>query len=373
MLLAIIINMAIVYSAQAIELTVNRGSGSSFWSDASGSLTGEHTRVSSDTNGWAFRWNLVPGEINTTRCTDSTKGFVDTSSLGMYPKVGMKIADGVILYFTQGNLENSLTLTKPQQLKATASLNVDGTMSNLTNSSSGYDQKLCASVPENTSIEKGAIVNTSLTNGKLAVYVDKSAKPGTYNIPSVKLVANIGDSILSSVVAAGGKLIVKYPPLSCSILMPPNIDFGNVNIWEWEGNTSGNLREKEYNVLKSIDGELTITCTGDNDVRAPAKLTLTKIGTKEGYANDLLMMMDATNEIAPAVVRASIKSIFPPCSAEGIYFYSGKVKPKGNIVDLGSISSGQNIIPYRFSLCSYGEGFKSGSASASATITIDWE
>ncbi|WP_423139984.1 hypothetical protein ACOZ9R_14895 [Providencia alcalifaciens] len=40
---------------------------------------------------------------------------------------------------------------------------------------------------------------------------------------------------------------------------------------------------------------------------------------------------------------------------------------------MGELTVGQHLIPYRFSLCALGEGFKSGAASASAAVTIDWE
>lgn len=369
---AIIMNMAILHSAQAVELTVYKGSGSTFWSNASGSITAKHSGSTDATgaNNWAFRWNLVPDTNMSTNCGSSNYGFVDIAGFGMPPKVGMKITDDIILYFTQGNLKSSLTVTVPQRPEATASLNVDGTMSNLINSRSGYSQRLCASLPNNTAVKEGATVKASLTSGKLAVYVNKSAKPGSYNIPAVYLVADT-KSTSSVLVAAGGTLIVKYPQLSCTVSTPPKIDFGKVNIWDWEGNTSGTPGGNRRDVLGMIDGSFTINCTGDAGVHAPAKLTLD--GIVQAYSNDLGMTMNATGEIAPATVRASIKSIYAPCSSNGISFGTGNVTPPANEVKLEELTVGQNVIPYRFSLCSRGEGFKSGAASGSATIKIDWE
>ncbi|WP_272522634.1 hypothetical protein [Providencia sp. PROV202] len=369
---AMVMNMAILHSAQATELTVYIGSGSTFWSNASRSITGNHIASTDSTgpNGWAFRWNLVPDTNISSGCGSSSYGFVDITSLGIPPKVGMKIADGIILYFTQGNLKSSLTVTVPQRPEATASLSADGTMSNLTNSSAGYNQRLCASLPSNTAVRDNATVNTSLTNGKLAVYVDKSAKSGTYNIPAIYLVSDTKYA-LSGLVAAGGTLTVKYPPLSCSVSAPPKIDFGKVNIWEWEGNTSGTPGGNRKDILGSVDGNFTINCTADGDSYAPAKLTLK--GDVQEYANDLKMTMDATGELAPATVRASIKSIIAPCESGGTSFGTGGKTPPSNEVNLGELTVGQNLIPYRFSLCALGQGFKSGAASASATVTIDWE
>lgn len=48
------------------------------------------------------------------KCNSSTAGFLDISSLGTLPKIGMKITNGIILYFTQGNFESSLSVTVPQ-------------------------------------------------------------------------------------------------------------------------------------------------------------------------------------------------------------------------------------------------------------------
>ncbi|XQX21460.1 hypothetical protein ACOZ9R_14890, partial [Providencia alcalifaciens] len=111
------------------------------------------------------------------------------------------------------------------------------------------------------------------------------------------------------------------PRILCTINTPPKIDFGKVNIWEWEGNTSGTPGGNRKDVLGSIDGNFTINCTGSNGAHTPAKLTLK--GTVQTYSNDLKMTMDATGEVAPATIRASIKSIYAPCHTSGINFGTG--------------------------------------------------
>ena len=204
-------------------------------------------------------------------------------------------------------------------------------------------------------------------NGTVAIYVGPNAQPGKYSVPAFYAGLYMETGIPLS---SAGFITVKTP-LSCSISTPPKIDFGKVNVWEWEGNTSGTPGGNRKDVLGVVDGNLSINCTGDNNVVTPAKLTLK--GNTQGYANDLKMTMDATGEVAPATIRASIKSIYSACSSNGIYFNSGTNPEPGNVVDLGGLTVGSHQVPYRFSLCALGEGFKSGAASATATVTIDWE
>lgn len=204
-------------------------------------------------------------------------------------------------------------------------------------------------------------------NGMIAIYVGPNAQPGQYSIPAfyAGLYMETGVPLSSA-----GYITVKNP-LSCSISTPPKIDFGKVNVWDWEGNTSGTPGGNRKDVLGVVDGNFSINCTGNNDVLTPVKLTLK--GDTQGYANDLKMTMDATGEVAPATIRASIKSIYSACSNSGTYFNSGTAAEAGNVVDLGNLTVGSHQVPYRFSLCALGQGFKIGAASATATVTIDWE
>ncbi|MEQ5127759.1 hypothetical protein ABN225_13270 [Providencia alcalifaciens] len=204
-------------------------------------------------------------------------------------------------------------------------------------------------------------------NGTVAIYVGPNAQPGKYSVPAFYAGLYMETGIPLS---SAGFITVKTP-LSCSISTPPKIDFGKVNVWDWEGNTSGTPGGNRKDVLGVVDGNFSINCTGNNDVATPAKLTLK--GVVHNYSNDLKMTMDATGEVAPATVRASIKSINSACSSSGKSFGPGDTTPPANEVDLGELSVGQKLVPYRFSLCALGEGFKSGTASATATVTIDWE
>lgn len=200
-----------------------------------------------------------------------------------------------------------------------------------------------------------------------ALYISESVKPKKYAY-SGNIWLEVG---LMRITLTEGISFTFAPSIQCTINTPPKIDFGKVNIWDWKGNTSGTPGGNRKDVLGVVDGNFMINCTGDNGAHTPAKLTLK--GTIQTYTNDLKMTMDATGDLAPATVRASIKSIFAPCNNGGTQFGPGTKTPPGNEVDLGELTVGPHQVPYRFSLCALGQGFKSGAASATATVTIDWE
>lgn len=206
------------------------------------------------------------------------------------------------------------------------------------------------------------------TKLRASLYLSNSVKPNKTYSYNGEIWLEVG---LMRIYLVKNPSFTFAPPIQCTINTPPKIDFGNVNIWDWEGNTSGTPGGNRKDVLKVVDGNFMINCTGDNGAHAPAKLTLN--GTYQKYTNDLKMTMDTTGEVAPATIRASIKSLYPPCDSNGVNFGLTNGKPLSHIVDLGELTVGPHQVPYRFSLCALGEGFKSGAASATATVTLDWE
>ncbi|MBS0925251.1 hypothetical protein JK188_12245 [Providencia sp. JGM181] len=206
------------------------------------------------------------------------------------------------------------------------------------------------------------------TKLRASLYLSNSVKPNKTYSYNGEIWLEVG---LMRIYLVKNPSFTFAPPIQCTINTPPKIDFGKVNIWDWEGNTTGTPGGARKDVLGVVDGNFTINCTGDNGAHAPAKLTLK--GNTQGYTNDLKMTMDATGEVAPATIRASIKSLYPPCDSNGVNFGLTTGKPLAHIVDLGELTVGPHQVPYRFSLCALGEGFKSGAASATATVTLDWE
>ena len=283
---------------------------------------------------------------------------------------GLKIAEGILLII-DGAVTGTTKATTNSNATKNFTISFNGSSGipySLTNTLNILSTGLCSSgvVPPSDNQYTGA----SSVNVRYSLYISPSASAGTYVIPNYYWRKESG-SVASKIFTISNSTITIEKPMMCTINTPPKIDFGKVNIWEWEGNTSGTPGGNRKDVLGSIDGNFTINCTGSADAHTPAKLTLN--GTTQTYSNDLKMTMDATGEVAPATVRASIKSIIAPCSSGGTSFGSGGNTPPSNEVNLGELTVGQNLIPYRFSLCALGQGFKSGAASASATVTIDWE
>jgi hypothetical protein len=215
-----------------------------------------------------------------------------------------------------------------------------------------------------------------------------SIRAGIYVSPSVNINSSV--SVPSFYVnrgrpvesAQGGPLIkgtgvtytVSSPPLQCSISAPPTIDFGTVNLWNFAGNTTGSPGGANKDVLSVVDGNLSISCErGDSqDITTTAtKLTLSGKIPAGGFSNDLDVTMDNSGNPAPATIRASIKNIVSPCLSSGGTTFSGS----NSKIDINGLSVGENSIPYRFSLCSRpAAGINQfGSASAQATITLDWD
>ncbi|WP_337272160.1 hypothetical protein [Moellerella wisconsensis] len=203
-------------------------------------------------------------------------------------------------------------------------------------------------------------------NLKFGVYVGPNAATGTYSVPELSFVLDSSNRYL--MMKAGTVEVI--PPLECNIDIPPKIEFLKVNIWDLEGNIPGTPGGKLGDVLGVVEGNFAINCTGDINSRASATLTLN--GTSGNLSEDLILTMDRTGEVAPASVRVTIKDLKPPCSS-GVSWGPVAGNPNANVVKLDDLVPGNKQVPYRFSLCSTGQGFKGGAASGSATIKFDWE
>ncbi|WP_433587309.1 hypothetical protein [Providencia alcalifaciens] len=282
---------------------------------------------------------------------------------------GLKIAEGILLII-DGAVTGTTKATTNSNATKNFTISFNGSSGipySLTNTLNILSTGLCSSgvVPPSDNQYTGA----SSVNVRYSLYISPSASAGTYVIPNYYWRKESG-SVASKIFTISNSTITIEKPMMCTINTPPKIDFGKVNIWEWEGNTSGTPGGKFGDVLGVVEGNFTINCTGDGNTRASATLTLD--GAKGRYTDDLKVTMDATGEEAPASVRVTIKDLSPPCST-GVSWGPVSGKPNANVVKLGDLVPGTSQVPYRFSLCSTGQGFKSGAASASATVTIDWE
>ncbi|HHR5883014.1 TPA: hypothetical protein ACS7XF_002997 [Providencia alcalifaciens] len=365
------------YSAVSSTVTVNKrgfnqiGSVTGTVLGPAPTTTNDYSNTGSSTGaGAAFIISYDTYEIS--RCDRTPSQLTQKSSDGV--ATGILIAPDIIVGLT-GTASGDYTPIRDTNytvVTATGIWESDGTFdSSAAKTAPGYTWCGGANTsnPSQLYFKKGHQYSSSFT-GSWFVYIGPNAKKGTYPLKEILLGrGQYNNGVATKLINAGN--ITYVPPIQCTINTPPKIDFGKVNIWDWEGNTSGTPGGNRKDVLGIADGNFTINCTGDNGAHTPAKLALK--GDTQGYTNDLKMTMDTTGEVAPATIRASIKSLYPPCDSNGVNFGLTTGKPLAHTVDLGDLTIGTHQVPYRFSLCALGEGFKSGAASATATVTLDWE
>lgn len=360
------------YSVQAGEFkniqvtdswnTSNTSTRFMYYRSAGGSLVG-FTKTSSD---------------NTLCMSDNSwlsgSGFHKVITIDGY--TGIEVANGIILVPMNMNVSGSGEYSDNNNNTQTFNTSETSNGKGFRNKTGSYSNPniWCSTLQPIDSSYTGVIEATRTSSGSInwGVYVSDNAASGIYNIPDIFIGPNYinGGTISRETSKLNGNSISVWRPMSCSIISPDRINFGKVNSWEWEGNTSGTPGGKFGDVLGVVEGNFTINCTGDGNTRASATLTLD--GAKGRYTDDLKVTMDATGEEAPASVRVTIKDLSPPCSS-GVSWGPVSGKPNANVVKLDDLVPGTSQVPYRFSLCSTGQGFKGGAASASATIKLDWE
>lgn len=225
-------SMMLSATSQAANISAVVGSGDHFWSNASGTVDSVRVGMANSFNNYAFRWNIAPAGISDPHgCGGSPKVYIAQNTGPV--RGGIRIAEGVILHFTAGNLSNTLRATKNggplTPLTATASIIANGTMANLNGVSvSGYEQVLCASLPggEGYNTPKGSPTKSQLTGGRLSIYVDDTALPGTYTVPALFLAVDISGGA-STQIAAGGTITVVAKE-SCTLSMQSLVRFATI-------------------------------------------------------------------------------------------------------------------------------------------------
>ena len=230
------------------------------------------------------------------------------------------------------------------------------------------------SYPASDNLWTQTVTHTSSLQGR--IYAGKNFKSTGVNV-DVCVYTRPYDAWTKSISVkpiVSGTTTVKYiSGLECTISAPPTINFGEVNLWNFVGNSTGQPGGARRDVLAVSDGELGINCNGDSSSKTSGVLTLKGVTRK--YTNDLEVRMDATNSLAPATVRASFMNRTSACNSNGTNFATTSGKPDADKVQIAELSAGQTNIPYRFSLCSFPEeGINLfGSASATATMTLNWD
>lgn len=147
--------------------------------------------------------------------------------------------------------------------------------------------------------------------------------------------------------------------LECTISSPPTIDFGNVNL-------TG--QEKDGDILSYSNGNLNVSCSGS---ATGATATISVSGDKGRYTDTLQL----TGTSDSAEIRGVIGNPVTPtgsCSAKADGYNNFITFSNGTPVNIGKITSGNNQIPYSFTLCSKGI-YSLGKANATATISLDWD
>lgn len=348
----VLCGLAVVNDAQAVALVVESGSGDNFWELASGTSVTTHPTATSSggTGGWAFRWNVAPVAQGSPNLCSGTTGYVAQSGV---IKAGVKIAQGIILHFTSGSLTNTVSLTVPTSSSqpGSATLQADGTMTNPTNSVASYTQVLCTSLPTGTAVTQGAETNTQLTGGRLYVYVDETALPGTYTVPALNLVVD-HKSAAKTQISQGGTLTV-IKKATCTVSIPAAVNFGSIP------NRIDMVTES---------GQINVGCeggTGQTKVNYRAMPTIPAVGAKQ-----YMPMFNQTSKSEVATIRAFLG---PTGAATAACIDAGNsMQMDGSSQSLGTVPLNGSIEQQvTWTLCPVPDP-EPGPATASMSFEIDW-
>lgn len=351
-------SMMLSATSQAANISATVGSGDNFWSTASGTVDTVRVGGANSFNNYAFRWNIAPAGISSPHaCGASPQAYI-AQNIGPVSG-GIKIAEGVILHFTAGNLSNTLRATKNAgpltSLTATANLTANGTMANLNGVSvAGFQQILCASLPGNElyNTPVGSPTKSQLTAGSLSIYVDDTARPGTYTVPALLLVVDISGGT-STQIAAGGTITVTAKA-SCTINMPAVVNFGTVL-----PGTS----------IVTKDGQIGVQCqnglAASNSVNYRATPTTLAPG-----ATTHIPLLNQSSKSEVGTIRGFLGA--NGVTEAGCNDASSSMYMDGSSHFLTSVSkNGSSNVPVTWTLCPIPNS-EPGLATAGLAIEIDW-
>ena len=351
-------SMMLSATSQAANLSVAVGSGDHFWSNASGTVDSVRVGMANSFNNYAFRWNIAPAGIsNPHGCGASPQAYIAQNTGPV--RGGIKIAEGVILHFTAGNLSNTLRATKNggslTPLTATASIIANGTMTNLNGVSvSGFAQVLCASLPggEGYNTPKESPTKSQLTGGRLSIYVDDTALPGTYTVPALLLAVDISGGT-STQIAAGGTITV-IANVSCTINMPAVVNFGTVL-----PGTS----------IVTKDGQIAVKCQNGLAASTSVNYRATPTTLAPG-ATTHIPLLNQSSKSEVGTIRGFLGT--NGVTEAGCNDASSSMYMDGSSHFLTSVSrNGTSNVPVTWTLCPVANP-EPGLATAGLAIEIDW-
>lgn len=201
----------------------------------------------------------------------------------------------------------------------------------------------------------------SETKIAMQLYVGPNATPGTYYLPTLSFQYGCGNN--NTPVLAPSTITVKKRELACSISPPNVIDFGSIAI---RGRSDGE-------VLGVRNGHLNVSCNDQGHSRATGTVSVT--GEKGRYTNTLKMGLSGASGDAPAEIRGFIGPSIPQTGiCDGNANHTGWIQftNAAQHISIGTLKTGNNSIPYSFSLCATGAK-NGGKASATATINLFWD
>jgi len=338
-------------AVQAADLTVESGSGAHFWSTASGMI--DTTRVGGGRGeNWAFRWNIAAAGQSSPNSCNSTTGYI-AQDIGPV-RGGIKIAQGVVLYFTAGNLSSTISVTKnssQQLLTTTANLTADGTMANLTGDYiANYKQVLCTTISYES--PTGSTTKTALTGGSMSIYVDDTAVPGTYTVQAINLVLDISGAKTTQI-AAGGTLTV-IRKASCNVSVPAVVNFGTVS---------------PGSIILTESGQIAVQCQDGDAASTPVNYRATPAAATSG-ATTYIPMLNQASKSEVGVIRAFLGT--NGVTDAGCKDASSSMYMNGTSHLLTSVAkNGSSNVPVTWTLCPTANP-EPGPATAALALEIDW-
>lgn len=217
----------------------------------------------------------------------------------------------------------------------------------------------CATVPRDNTLPQTVSAGREISfNGNVSIYVGPNAVPGTYDVQGV--FAGLYRSQGVPLSTAGSITIIK-PKLSCSIAVPPTVDFRGVG-----------AKGDGWVPIANEDSILNVNCSSDSsDAKATAAISFTASPLYYGRSEMLEMTTDGSYGVGILNGRYGQGNI-STCSSSNSN-NADAVKFDGTVSKTLELSVGTNQIPITWTLCRRGDTQRYGDTSAQATVNVNWD